>query len=60
VRSGEALAYLPEAALAEPDLVRLHVDDCPFSCNETACLVWDRRTAPAWLSQLAADLRTAS
>ena len=60
VRSGEALAYLPEAALAEPDLVRLHVDDCPFSCNETACLVWDRRTAPAWLAQLAAGLRTAA
>jgi DNA-binding transcriptional LysR family regulator len=60
VRSGEALAYLPEAAFAEPDLVRLHVTDCQFSCNETASLVWDRRTAPAWLIRLAADLQTAA
>jgi DNA-binding transcriptional LysR family regulator len=29
--SGSALAYLPEAATGERDLVRLQVTDCPFT-----------------------------
>ncbi|MYN46043.1 LysR family transcriptional regulator [Pseudoduganella sp. FT93W] len=54
VRRGEALAYLPEAALTEPGLVRIRTLDCPFVCNESVWLVWNRTTAPAWLSQLIA------
>jgi DNA-binding transcriptional LysR family regulator len=50
VRSGDALAYLPAFALAEPGLVRIHVSDCSFGCAEDAWLVWNRRTAPAWLA----------
>jgi DNA-binding transcriptional LysR family regulator len=53
VRSGDALAYLPEFALAEPGLVRIHVSDCSFGCAEDAWFVWNRRTAPAWLAAVA-------
>jgi DNA-binding transcriptional LysR family regulator len=53
VRSGDALAYLPDFALAEPGLVRIHVSDCSFGCAEDAWLVWNRRTAPAWLAAVA-------
>ncbi len=53
VRSGDALAYLPEFALAEPGLVRIHVSDCAFGCAEEAWMVWNRRTAPAWLTAVA-------
>lgn len=53
VRRGDALAYLPEFALAEPDLVRIHVSDCAFGCAEEAWMVWNRRTAPAWLAAVA-------
>jgi DNA-binding transcriptional LysR family regulator len=56
VRSGEALAYLPDFALAEPDLVRIHVSDCAFRCSEQAWLVWERASAAAWQCQLAAAL----
>lgn len=56
VRSGAALAYLPQAALADADVVAVHMDDCDFTCGETAWLVWDRRTAPRWLVGLAAAL----
>lgn len=58
VRRGEALAYLPEAALAESGLVRIRTLDCPFVCNESSWLVWNRTTAPAWLSQLIAQTAT--
>jgi DNA-binding transcriptional LysR family regulator len=58
VRSGDALAYLPQAALAEPGLVRIEVEDCPFTCGETAWLVWNARTAPQWLRRLAAAVQT--
>lgn len=53
VQRGAALAYLPGFALDEPGLVRLKVRDCPFSCSERVQLVWNRRTAPAWLDALA-------
>jgi len=56
VRRGEALAYLPETALAEPGLVRIRTLDCPFVCTESSWLVWNRTTAPAWLSQLVAQM----
>ena len=56
VRGGAALAYLPQAALADGEVVPIHLDDCPFTCGETSWLVWDRRTAPGWLVRLAAAL----
>jgi DNA-binding transcriptional LysR family regulator len=59
VRGGEALAYLPDFALAEPGLVRVQVSDCAFTCAEECWLVWDRRTAPGWLTHMAAGLRAA-
>jgi DNA-binding transcriptional LysR family regulator len=56
VKRGEALAYLPDFALEDPDLVRIHVNDCPFRCTEQAWLVWDRKHAGQWLHQVAATL----
>jgi DNA-binding transcriptional LysR family regulator len=56
VRSGNALAYLPDFALAEADLVRIHVSDCAFRCTEQAFLVWDRATAAQWQHALARAL----
>jgi DNA-binding transcriptional LysR family regulator len=51
VRSGQALAYLPDFALAEaPDLVRLTVPDCPYECVEQVHLVWRPATASGWLA----------
>jgi DNA-binding transcriptional LysR family regulator len=56
VKRGEALAYLPDFALEDPDLVRIQVSDCPFRCSEQAWLVWDRQHAGQWLHQVAATL----
>lgn len=53
VKSGDALAYLPDFALDDPALLRIEVDDCPFSCIEQVALVWNRDQAATWLSQLA-------
>lgn len=53
VRRGDALAYLPDFALAEPGLSRIHVADSSSSCTEDAWLVWNRQTAPAWLTAAA-------
>jgi DNA-binding transcriptional LysR family regulator len=59
VRSGKALAYLPDFALAEEGLVRIQVTDCAFTCSEQAWLVWDGASAAAWQQQLAAALEEA-
>ena len=57
VRSGQALAYLPDFALAAaPDLVRLTVPDCPYECVEEVHLVWRPATAAGWLGGLVASL----
>ncbi len=57
VRSGQALAYLPDFALAQHgDLVRLTVPDCPYECVEQVHLVWRPATAPGWLAALAESL----
>ncbi len=53
VKSGQALAYLPDFALADPALVRIRVTDCAFYCTETAWLVWSRASASDWQRQLA-------
>ena len=57
VRAGSALAYLPDFALAEADLVRVHVTDCAFRCTEQAFLVWDSGSAAQWQHALAVALR---
>lgn len=56
VKSGEALAYLPDFALADPELRRIHVTDCAFVCVEQVALVWNRIKASAWQRELAAAL----
>lgn len=48
VRSGKALAYLPDFALDDADLVRLEVTDCGFQCTEEVHLVWNTRNAAQW------------
>ncbi|MES2320564.1 MAG: LysR family transcriptional regulator [Pseudomonadota bacterium] len=56
VRAGKALAYLPDFALAEAGLVRIHVSDCSFTCSEQAWLVWNKASAAGWQHQLASAL----
>ena len=57
VRSGQALAYLPDFALVrQSDLVRLTVPDCPYECVEQVHLVWRPATASGWLAGLVATL----
>lgn len=53
VRSGAALAYLPDFALRDPALVRIDVVDAAFTCREQVALVYDGESAPMWLRQLA-------
>ncbi len=57
VRSGTALAYLPDFALIEADLVRVEVSDCAFRCTEQAFLVWDGGSPAQWQVRLAQALR---
>jgi len=56
VKSGQALAYLPDFALADPELRRIHVTDCAFECVEQVALVWNHVKAGAWQRELAAAL----
>ncbi|MFS2006563.1 LysR family transcriptional regulator [Duganella sp. CT11-25] len=56
VKSGAALAYLPDFALADPELRRIHVTDCAFECVEQVTLVWNHVRASAWQRELAATL----
>ncbi len=56
VKSGAALAYLPDFALADRELRRIHVSDCAFECVEQVALVWNRVKASAWQRELAAAL----
>lgn len=57
VRAGQALAYLPDFALAQhADLVRLSVPDCRYECVEQVHLVWRPATASGWLAALMATL----
>jgi len=57
VASGQALAYLPDFALAQHgDLMRLAVPDCPYECVEQVHLVWRPATASGWLAGLMASL----
>ncbi len=56
VKRGEALAYLPDLALADPELVRVDVVDCPVQCTEQVWLVWNREHAPQWQRSFAERL----
>jgi DNA-binding transcriptional LysR family regulator len=56
VRSGAALAYLPDFAVAEADLLALPVTDSALRCTEQVYLVWDRANAAQWQHALAASL----
>lgn len=60
LKSGKALAYLPDFALADPELVRLEVVDCGFSCSEEVHLVWNASTAAQWQLELVAALKDPS
>ncbi|GAB2866278.1 hypothetical protein GCM10027277_38900 [Pseudoduganella ginsengisoli] len=52
VKSGTALAYLPDFALDDAALVRIDVQDAAFTCQEQAALVYDGERAASWLRQL--------
>jgi DNA-binding transcriptional LysR family regulator len=52
VRSGHALAYLPEFALKESGLVHVQVGDYPFRCTESAHLAWRPTQAAGWQAAL--------
>jgi DNA-binding transcriptional LysR family regulator len=56
VKSGQALAYLPDFALADPELRRIRVTDCAFECVEQVALVWNHVKAGAWQREFAAAL----
>ena len=60
VRSGQALAYLPDFVLAEAALTRLHVSDCAYDCIEQAFLAWRPSTASGWQNRLVANLAKAN
>lgn len=57
VRSGRALAYLPGFALDDPQLVRLRVTDCPYTCEEAAHLVWRPSRSDGWLGRLVDEMQ---
>ena len=60
VKRSEALAYLPDFALQDPQLLRIQVADCPFVCSEQVWLVWNRAHAPQWQQVLAQRLQAAA
>lgn len=60
VKSGQALAYLPDFALDDAALRRVHVSDCGFECVEQVALVWNPALAGAWQHDLAAALAAAA
>jgi DNA-binding transcriptional LysR family regulator len=56
VRSGQALAYLPDFALRQAGLLRVDVTDSPFECREAAWLAWRPTQAAGWQARLVAAL----
>ncbi|MES2039803.1 MAG: LysR family transcriptional regulator [Pseudomonadota bacterium] len=56
VKSGQALAYLPDFALTDTELRRLEVSDCGFQCSEEVHLVWNAKNAARWQTELACKL----
>lgn len=58
VRSGQALAYVPDFVLQQPGLVRLTLPDCPYDCVESVHLVWRPASAPGWLGAWIAGVQS--
>ncbi len=56
VKAGSALAYLPDFAIAEADLVRIEVSDSAVQCTEQVFLVWDGARGAQWQQALATAL----
>ncbi|HTD29739.1 MAG TPA: LysR family transcriptional regulator [Xanthomonadaceae bacterium] len=56
IRSGHALAYLPDFALREPGLVRVKLSDCPYECVESTHLIWRPSAASGWHRYIADSL----
>lgn len=56
VRAGEALAFLPDYALDDPELVRIALSGEDLECREQVWLVWDGALASDWLAGLAQAL----
>ncbi len=48
VKSGLALAYLPDFAELDPQLKRINVSDCPYVCTEQLFLVHAPTQASGW------------
>ncbi|GAA5218485.1 LysR family transcriptional regulator [Corallincola platygyrae] len=55
VKSGLAIAYLPDFLLREWQLQRVEVTDCPYQCEEQIYLIYNKRGAP-WVKQLVEEL----
>jgi len=60
VRAGLALAYLPDYALAELQLLRLDLSDNPFSCTQQVVLVYRPSSASGWLNYVVEAMRAAA
>lgn len=58
VRAGLALAYLPDYALAELQLLRLDLTDNPFSCTQQVVVVYRPSTASGWLNYVVEVMKT--
>jgi DNA-binding transcriptional LysR family regulator len=58
VRAGLALAYLPDYALAELQLLRLDLTDNPFSCTQQVVLVYRPSTASGWLNYVVEAMKS--
>lgn len=52
VRSGEALAYLPDYFVADADLQVLKVTGCPYTCQQSVKLVCKEPDSLSWLSRV--------
>ena len=56
VRSGQALAYLPDFVLIDSALTRIKLLDCPYECVESVFLVWRVLGADGWQNRLVGAL----
>lgn len=52
VRTGQALAYLPDRLIRDLGLDILPVSGCPYFCRQSVALVVDRAHAPGWIGQV--------
>lgn len=58
VRSGHALAYLPEFLIAQEGLLALELQGAPFHCEEQALLLWRPAAAMGWQARWVDALRS--